>query len=55
MGVRFHAPPLRKDLSVDPRRWSDFRWAQFGEAYPSLELDCDRAAIIRLHALLHAA
>jgi NADH pyrophosphatase NudC (nudix superfamily) len=51
----FHAPPLRKDLNVDPRRWSEFRWAQFGEAYPSLELDCDRAAIIRLHALLHAA
>ncbi len=33
----------------------DFRWAEFTLAYPSLELDGDRAAIMRLHTLLHAA
>ena len=36
-------------------RWSAFRWAAFGQAYPSLELDNDRAAILRLHSLLNAA
>jgi hypothetical protein len=28
---------------------------QFPEAYPSLELEYDRAAIMRLHTLVHAA
>jgi hypothetical protein len=32
-----------------------FRWADFSLAYPSLELEGDRAAIMRLHTLLHAA
>ena len=36
-------------------RWSEFRWADFGKAYPSLELEPDRAAIMRLHALLFDA
>ncbi len=36
-------------------RWSDFRWAEFSSAYPSLELEADRAAILRLHHILHAA
>lgn len=31
------------------------RWERFIDAYPSLELDTDRAAILRLHALLRAA
>ncbi len=43
----------------DPRRLerhrASFRWAPFPEAYPSLEFDADRAAIMRLHTLLHAA
>jgi NADH pyrophosphatase NudC (nudix superfamily) len=51
----FHAQPRGGDLRVDPRRWADFRWVQFPEAYPSLELECDRAAIMRLHAMLHAS
>ena len=34
---------------------SHFRWADFSRAYPSLELEDDRAAIMRLHTLLHAA
>lgn len=32
-----------------------FRWADFSLAYPALELEGDRAAIMRLHTLLHAA
>jgi len=41
-------------VRLDPR-WAEFRWAQFSQAYPSLELDVDRAAIMRLHTLLRAA
>jgi hypothetical protein len=51
----FHAPPRNATLRVDQKRWADFRWVEFPEAYPSLELEHDRAAIMRLHALLHAA
>ena len=36
-------------------RWSGFRWADFGVAYPTLELEPDRAAIMRLHWLLYDA
>lgn len=43
----------QRDLRLD-ERWADFRWAQFGEAYPKLELEPDRAAILRLHTLLAA-
>jgi len=43
------APPL------DNGRWAEFCWAQFSTAYPSLELEADRAAILRLHTLLSAA
>lgn len=52
-GVRI--PPSETDLRLDPNRWAEFRWAHFTDAYPSLELEFDRAAIMRLHALLHAA
>lgn len=31
------------------------RWERFAHAYPTLELEADRAAILRLHALLRAA
>ena len=31
------------------------RWERFIDAYPNLELETDRAAILRLHALLRAA
>ena len=51
----FHALPTQGDLRVDQKRWSDFRWVPFPDAYPSLELDHDRAAIMRLHTLIHAA
>jgi len=37
------------------RAWAAHRWATFEEAYPSLGLDPDRAAIMRLHAHLSAA
>ena len=51
----FRIAPAHTDLRLDPSRWADFRWASFPNAYPSLELENDRAAIMRLHALLHAA
>ncbi len=47
----FRVSPERRELRVDDR-FADFRWAQFGEAYPSLVLEPDRAAILRLHTLI---
>jgi len=49
----FQAQPA-PDLRVDARRWASFRWLGFPEAYPSLELDHDRAGLMRLHTLLHS-
>ena len=51
----FRMSPRTPNLQLDSERWSEFRWAPFAEAYPSLELEYDRAAIMRLHAMLHAA
>ena len=51
----FRVPPSSMSLRMDPKRWVDFRWVGFPAAYPTLELDHDRAAIMRLHAVLHAA
>lgn len=50
----FRTPLETLELQLAPR-WADFRWADFSQAYPSLELEPDRAAIMRLHTLLHAA
>jgi len=50
----FHAGARDGTLRLDTR-WADFRWAEFAVAYPSLELEGDRAAIMRLHTLLQAA
>ena len=47
----FRVPPESRELQPG-ERWSDFRWAGFGEAYPTLELEPDRAAILRLHTML---
>jgi len=47
-------PLEHSDPHLGPR-WSTYRWAEFAEAYPSLELEGDRAAILRLHHILHAA
>ena len=47
-------PLEHSDPQLGPR-WSSYRWAEFADAYPSLELEFDRAAILRLHHLLHAA
>jgi hypothetical protein len=50
----FRTPPDQDRLHLSDR-WAAFRWAAFNEAYPTLELDGDRAAILRLHSLLNAA
>jgi hypothetical protein len=50
----FRTLPEQPKLRLS-QRWAGHRWVGFGEAYPSLELDIDRAAILRLHALLNAA
>lgn len=47
----FRIPPNLDDVRLSSD-WSEFRWAVFPEAYPSLELDQDRAAIMRLHTLI---
>lgn len=41
-------------LRLDPK-WAAFRWADFSRGYPLLELDDDRAALVRLHAMIRAA
>ncbi|HED66752.1 MAG TPA: NUDIX domain-containing protein [Planctomycetes bacterium] len=51
----YHTLPTDEPPRIDPSRWSDYRWAPFQEAFPSLELEFDRNAILRLHALLHDA
>jgi hypothetical protein len=48
----FKTQPPRAPLRLDPR-WAEFRWAEFSEGYPLLEIEADRAAFLRLHALLH--
>jgi hypothetical protein len=50
----FKTRPGTGELRLDPR-FAEFRWAQFSQAYPSLELETDRAAIMRLHTLLRVA
>ena len=50
----FRAVPDSDRLQLDHQRWAEFRWSTFPDAYPSLELEFDRAAIMRLHTLLAA-
>lgn len=49
----YHATPESEEVQLSPP-WSEFRWAGYSEAFPSLELEYDRAAITRLHAMLHS-
>jgi ADP-ribose pyrophosphatase YjhB (NUDIX family) len=42
----------KRDLCLQPP-WLHHRWLEFAAAFPALELDHDRAAILRLHTLLH--
>jgi len=50
---------FQANMNLDTRRlqraWAAHRWATFEEAYPTLGLDPDRAAIMRLHTHLSAA
>jgi hypothetical protein len=50
----YRTPPEENRIELD-ERWAEFRWEPFSTAYPALELDHDRAAIMRLHTLLSAA
>ena len=51
-GLRTEPGPT--DVRLD-NRWSDYQWTDFALAYPALEFEADRAAILRLHTLLRAA
>jgi hypothetical protein len=50
----FQAPAPRRELVLD-ERWSEYRWAEFGDAYSLFQLELDRAAITRLHTMILAA
>lgn len=50
----FPVEEVPKVLQLD-ERWDDHDWAPFERAFGRFELDDDRAAITRLHAILHAA
>ena len=47
--------PLSTSEPLLAPHWAAYQWAQFDEAYPALEFEQDRRAIVRLHTLLHAA
>ena len=51
----FRVPGPGDSIDLDQERWSDYRWANFTDAYPSLVLAYDRAAIMRLHSVLGQA
>ena len=51
----FRVEGAGESISLDEERWSAFRWANFTDAYPSLVLAYDRAAIMRLHSMLGEA
>ncbi len=51
----FRVQDAPEQLNLDEDRWSAFRWANFTDAYPSLVLSYDRAAILRLHHMLGEA
>lgn len=51
-GIRIPAQDVT--LRLDPK-WAAFRWTDFSRGYPLLELDDDRAALVRLHARINAA
>ena len=51
-GLHCHSEPDPTRLA---QHWADFRWTGFETAYPSLGLEYDRQAILRLHSRLEAA
>lgn len=48
------ATDSRRDLVLD-ETWAAYRWSSMENAYPALEFDADRAALVRLHTMLSAA
>lgn len=51
-GVRAEEPLLPERLAPE---WAAHRWAAFDDAYHSLGLELDRAAVMRLHTRVLAA
>ena len=51
-GYECHGDP---DPNILAKHWADHRWAGFGEAYQALEIQADRTAMMRLHAMINAA
>ena len=51
----FRVPGSGDSIELDQERFCDFRWSNFTDAYPSLILAYDRAAIMRLHSMLGEA
>jgi hypothetical protein len=51
----FHTSIEGESIEIDEGRWAAFQWIRFADAYTTLEMEHDRAAILRLHTLLHAA
>lgn len=51
-GYQCHGEP---DPTVLSLHWAEHRWADFGDAYQSLEMQSDRSAMLRLHAMIQAA
>ncbi len=45
----------KPDPELLAAHWADHLWADFANAYPVLDFEDDRAAIMRLHAFLSAA
>lgn len=43
-----------RDIRLD-ENWAAYRWLVMENAYPALEFEADRAALVRLHTLLAAA
>ena len=43
-----------RELVLD-QTWAAYRWEAMEEAFPALEFEADRAALVRLHTLLAAA
>jgi hypothetical protein len=49
----FRAPREALEVLHLDDRWAAHRWAEMEQAFSALELEADRAALVRLHTRLH--